>query len=491
MRDLQQVGDYRIIRPVGGSRQFTVYRAVAPGRAGDVALKVARQGSVHDIAHLRRELHVTRHLEMAGVREVYEVSQSPEGYMYAAMEWAEHSLREVMRQRERFSKNETIAYLTPVARTLDELHDQGYVHTDVTPEHILLTEDGRVLLAGMARTRRRGQHPAKCDPRYRAPDQGARQPVGPWCDIYSLGVIAYEMLSGRLPFEADSNEEWQRAHACFMPEIPRWLWRSLGRDASRSLLRALAKEPADRFYSATLFLESLKEEEPTSMRLQLRLADLGMTLERLARRAPRALKLAMLVAVLAAGAGGLFLLSSQADEEVEEDPRTATAAIVAAMQTPDTIWTPRPLGSPSPTATATPVVTRATLSSEAATAESAASEAPTATPEPVTAPETLHPAPVLLQPADVTRFSMDEVVDLVWQYDVPLEPGESFDVRMWKKGEPPWGIARTTETRYHLSHAPNGPGEYHWMIVVVRDDPNSGQVIETSHRSAIQRVFWG
>jgi len=70
-----------------------------------------------------------------------------------------------------------------------------------------------------------------------------------------------------------------------------------------------------------------------------------------------------------------------------------------------------------------------------------------------------------------------------------LRQCESFDLRVWRQGEPAWGIARTTETRYRLQGSPKGAGEYSWMVVVVRDDPD-GTVVETSKRSAVRRVFW-
>jgi hypothetical protein len=284
-----------------------------------------------------------------------------------------------------------------------------------------------------------------------------------------------------------------------MPEVPRPVRRSIGSDASRALVRSLAKEPADRFHSAASFIEALKEEEPASIRLRQGLNDTVQEIVQLGRRAPRFVKVTALLVVTLAAAGTLVVKGAQRPEPVEEDPRTATAAFIAALQTPDTIWTPRPLHSPSPTPTLTTAVAvtpttktvpSATLNAAALTATAQAAAA-AATAQPVTAPATLHPAPVLLEPADETRFGADDAADLVWQYDVPLAPGESFDIRMWKQGEPAWGIARSTTTRYRLNGPPKGAGEYTWLIVVVRDDPATGKAVETSHHSASRRISWG
>jgi serine/threonine-protein kinase len=404
-----------------------------------------------------------------------------------------------MARKGRFSRDEVIRLLTPVAETLDEIHSQQYVHGAVTPEHIVFAGGGVPLLAGLAHARRRGQTPDKADPRYSAPELAEGQPVGPWCDTYSLGVIAYEMLTGESPFSAKSPEEWQRARAAQAPDIPAATKRLLGGDATRALLRALAKEPGDRFHSVTAFVEALKEEEPTSLRLRRVFTDLGQGARTAGKRAPRFAKVMLLALVILAGAAGVAYSGARRSEAPPEDPRTATAAFVAALQTPDTIWTPRPLHSPSPSATFDPAAatveagtTRVVVTATAATATTPTStpSVPTATPPPVR-PDTLHPAPTLVEPADVTRFPADGAVDLIWEYGRALEPGESFDIRMWKNGEPAWGIARSTSTRYRLSGPPKGVGEYNWLIVVVRDDPETGQPVETSGRSATRRVSWG
>lgn len=494
---MQTIDEYTIIKQVGGSERFRVYHATGPD--GPVTLKVAINRSAQDLAHLRREREVARHLDVPGLRYVRAIRQSEDGYVYSVSEWADSTLRQEMTRRRRFRKAEVIKTLGPVAQALDEMHARQYVHCTLSPENILLGGDGRVLVIGLAHVRRRGQHPGPSDPRYAAPERTAGQPVGPWCDVYSLGVIAYQMLSGSLPFAGTSAEEWQRAHAVTTPQLTRRLRRGLGRDASRALMRALAKEPADRFHSAASFVEALREEEPTSVWVRHAFVDTLQGLVRVAGRAPRFVKVMALVMLLAAGVAAVASTNKPGDVTVSADPRTATAAFVAALQTPNTIWTPRPLHSPSPSAT--PGQQTAAPAPGTATAATATSEAttPTATPEaqpptstpPPTAAQRLHPAPTLIEPADVTRFSADSGVDLVWEYPLALQPGEEFDIRVWKAGDPPWGIARSTGTRYRVGGAPRGPGEYLWVIVVVRDDPNTGKVIETSHPSATRRIYWG
>lgn len=501
-RNPQNIDEYVMIRPIGGSARFTVYQAADPN-GNHVALKVALNRSAPDLAHLRREREIVEYLGIANLRQVRHVGQSENGYVYAVMEWGEISLRDLMDEKQRFSREEVIRYLTPVAEALDEMHARQYIHCNVTPEHILIKAEGRILLAGLAQARRRGQHPGPGDPRYSSAERNNNQPVGAWCDMYSLGAIAWEMITGEPPFAGRSPEDMQRAHAVLTPEMPRPIRRSLGRDATRALMRALAKEPADRFHTGTAFIEALKEQQPASMRFRQGLVDFGHFVLRAVRRTPRFAKLTSLLLIVLAVGAGLVYSGAQRDEVIEEDPRTATAAFVAQLETPVTIWTPKALSSPS---SPTPVTAAALETREAATsaartptvtatgATAAPTELapePTATPQPAQKPETLHAAPVLLEPADVTRFPADSGVDLKWQYDGQLQPGEAFDIRMWKPGEPAWGIARSTSTEYHLQGPPKGAGEYSWLVVVVRDDPQTGDVIETSKRSSTRRVFWG
>jgi hypothetical protein len=496
-----QIDEFTIVGTVVEGQRFRLYHGRGPD--GDVLLKVAANHSARDLAHLRRERELIRHLDVPGLRQVQAVRQSADGYVYAVCEWAEVSLRQEMERRGRFSREETIRLLQPVAQALDAVHAQQYTHCRLDPDHILITADKRVLLIGLSGARRRGQHPSSSDPRYCSPEKSNNQPVGSWCDVYSLGVIAWEMLTGEPPFTAKTKEDWQRAHAVVTPELPRGVKRHIGGDATRALARALAKEPADRYHAASQFVEALGEREPTSVRLQHGITDLGHSLSWLAQHVPRFVKVTMLLALVAATVGALYLSTQQKDEVEVDEPATATAEFLAAMQTPDTIWTPRPLRSPSPTGTAgptsavagvTPTVQRsptATLTADQAAATATAAAVPTATAVPTPASQALHAAPALMEPADVTRFTVESGVDLIWSYGDALQAGEQFDIRVWKVGEPAWGIARSTDTRYRLGGAPNGPGEYAWQIVVVRDDPTTGKVIETSQPSATRRIFWG
>ncbi len=319
LRNPREIDEYTIQKAVGGSRSFTVYHAT-DGSGESVALKAALNRSARDLAHLRREREVARHLYLPGLRQVRQVGQSADGHIYSVMDWAERTLREEMNKRRRFPRDVVLKHLAPVAQTLDEMHAREFVHCDVTPDHILLAKDGRVLLSGIAQVRRRGQHPAPGDARYSAPERNTAQPTGPWSDIYSLGVIAYEMLTGRLPFPGNSEEEIRRNHAVLTASLPRSVRRSLGRDAGRAVLRALAKEPADRFHSASAFIEALSERESTSLSIQHGFSDLAGGVTSLVRRTPRAVKMLVLVLVSLAAAGGVLLSTLSSEDPPPADP---------------------------------------------------------------------------------------------------------------------------------------------------------------------------
>jgi hypothetical protein len=483
---LRAFDEYRVLRLIARGEKFEVYQAMA-GTGQPVVLKIARKGSAATLVHLRREKEIAESLSLTALRPTWRVAQSSDGRVYAVAAWVERSLRELLAEGP-LPRAQALAVLRGVAAGLDQLHARGFVHCALTPEHVLLSGDGEVFLCGLGYARRRGQKATVADERYASPELASGQPVGPWCDVYSLGLIAFEMLCGRLPFEAQSADEWRRAHAVLLPEVPRHLRQAIGRDAARALLRSLAKEPGDRFQSALTFVERMNESEPARARLQHAVLEVARGFFRGAARAPRAVKLFGFGLVLAGMLGGVFWLGTSQKPTPQPDPRTATAEFLAALSTPVTIWTPKPAETLSlaPTGQATPTPPKPASTPPLRQSPTAIALPPTPTPE--TRP--LHPAPRLLEPADVTRFPPGAAVELVWQYDLPLEPGESFDIRMWKPGEPPWGIARSTETRYRLNGPPRGSGEYTWLVVVVRDDPVTGKVIETSLASEPRRIFW-
>ena len=193
----------------------SVYKAYEPALDRYVALKVLPADFVHDggfAARFQREARVVARMEHPGIVPIFAFGIEPE----TATPWMAMRLlsggtaAELVRQR-RPSVREALAIVGGVAGALDYAHANGVVHRDIKPQNVLLDADGRVYLAdfGIARMAEGATWMTQAGmitgtPNYMAPEQATGLPADYRADIYSLGVVAYELLTGRLPFTADT-----------------------------------------------------------------------------------------------------------------------------------------------------------------------------------------------------------------------------------------------------------------------------------------------
>lgn len=208
----QQIGKYRIEGLIAYGGMAAVYRGRDTMLDRDVAIKVLEPGLAHDPAaaeRFRREAITAANLEHPNIVPVYDVREM-DGLSYIAMRYVPgETLRERLRREGRLPLDQIGAIVRALAAALTYAHRRGVIHRDVKPGNILLEPDGRVLLAdfGIARTAGQSRVTATGEVvgtvQYLAPEliQGAE--AGPGSDIYALGVVLYEMLTGRLPFAGD------------------------------------------------------------------------------------------------------------------------------------------------------------------------------------------------------------------------------------------------------------------------------------------------
>ena len=208
----QQIGKYQIQGLIAYGGMAAVYRGRDTMLDRDVALKVLNSGLAHDPAaaeRFRREAITAANLEHPNIVPVYDVREM-DGLSYIAMRYVPgETLRERLRRESRLPLDQIVPIVGAVAAALSYAHRRGVVHRDVKPGNILLEPNGRVLLAdfGIARTAGQSRVTATGEVvgtvQYLAPEliQGAE--AGPGSDIYALGVVLYEMLTGRPPFEGD------------------------------------------------------------------------------------------------------------------------------------------------------------------------------------------------------------------------------------------------------------------------------------------------
>lgn len=260
-----EIGPYRLFGELGRGRHATVYKAMRRDSERPIALKVLRHYDQTTLDKFKREVHLSKSLNISGVRHTYEAEKTREGFIYLAMEYVDTSLKDVLRRQGRpFTRDEAAQLLTPVAQALDTMHQQGLVHLDIKPENILVFADGRAVLADFGITRPQGETTTEGTPRYMSPEQAAGDhPVGPQSDVYALGAVLYEMLTGRPPFQSERDDVLLRQHVEDLPPSPRLTNPQIDRVTARAILAALSKDPRQRPASASALLREVQMAHST------------------------------------------------------------------------------------------------------------------------------------------------------------------------------------------------------------------------------------
>ena len=267
-------GLYTIQELIGAGGMANVYKAVVSAPGGPVpegtvvAVKVLRQELMHDADLVRRFKNESKAISLLNhpnIVKVYDVSVG-ENLQYIVMECVEGmTLREYLNERGgRITSRETVHFIAQILRALDHAHRNGVVHRDIKPQNIMLLDNGqlRMMDFGIARISRaenqiQNGKKAMGSVHYISPEQAKGEETDPKSDIYSVGVMMYEMLSGRLPFDADDMVEVARKQirdtpkplAELAPEVPLGL--------VQITERAMAKLPVNRYSSAAEMLEAL------------------------------------------------------------------------------------------------------------------------------------------------------------------------------------------------------------------------------------------
>ncbi|MCP4424340.1 MAG: protein kinase [Chloroflexi bacterium] len=255
-----QVGAYKIVEKLGRGGMATVYKAYHSALDRHVAIKVLHATFKDDDSFLRRfsrEAKVVARLEHTHIVHVYDFSEH-DGYPYLVMRYvAGETLKERMSQG-RLPKSEITRIATAVAQALDYAHQQGVLHRDIKPSNILLTQGGGVYIAdfGLARMAQAGESTMSQDmimgtPQYISPEQakGVKEIDGR-TDVYSFGIILYELVTGRVPFQSDTSYAIIHSQIFDPPPPPSELNDKVGPALEATLLKALSKEPADRYQTA-------------------------------------------------------------------------------------------------------------------------------------------------------------------------------------------------------------------------------------------------
>ena len=260
------LGAYRVMERIGRGGMATVYRAYHPALDRYVAIKVLPEFFADDPSYHERfqqEARSVARLKHPNILEVFDFGYEQD-VAYLVLELVEGGTL-ADRVGKPMELREVIQLLEPLASALDHAHAQGILHRDLKPSNILLHKDGSPVLAdfGLAKMagslhRLTGSGTVMGTPEYMSPEQAADDPVGPPSDRYSLAVVAHEMLTGRVPFQADTPAAVLLSHVTKAMPATRELRGELSAHLEDVLRRGLAKIPEDRFPSAAAFVAALK-----------------------------------------------------------------------------------------------------------------------------------------------------------------------------------------------------------------------------------------
>lgn len=252
-------GRYEILDRISEGGMATVFRARRLADGAVVALKVLREQFASDgefVERFQREARAVRELSHAHMVRVYDSGRDGDVH-FIAMEYVEgENLKASIRRAGRLAPDRAVEIAVQVLEALEYAHAHGIVHRDVKPQNILLTPDGAVKVTdfGIARAMSSATitqtGTVLGSVQYLSPEQARGAPVGRATDIYSLGVVLYEMVTGALPFEGDSPIAIALAHLNVPPPSPRAAVPTLPVPLDGIIRLALAKSPSRRYASA-------------------------------------------------------------------------------------------------------------------------------------------------------------------------------------------------------------------------------------------------
>src|ERR671936_3071228 len=251
-------GRYKILRKLGAGGMANVYLAEDQTLGRRVAIKILNERHANDdqfVERFRREAQNAAALAHPNIVSIYDRGEA-EGTYYIAMEYLEgRSLKELILSRGPAPVSVAIDYARQILSALRFAHRNGIVHRDIKPHNVLVDGEGRLKVtdfgiarAGASQMTEEGSIIGTAQ--YLSPEQAKDAPVDQTSDIYSLGIVLYELLTGEVPFKGDTPVEIAMKHLSTVPEPPSAKRSDIPHDLDLVVMRALAKDPGDRYTSA-------------------------------------------------------------------------------------------------------------------------------------------------------------------------------------------------------------------------------------------------
>jgi eukaryotic-like serine/threonine-protein kinase len=260
---------YTRSRPLGSGGMAEVYLAHDEVLDRDVALKVLKDqyaGNEEFVKLFRREARSAARLNHPNIVSVYDQGRSEDGTYYIAMEYVPGgTLKDRVLNEGALDPHAAIEFASQIAQALGHAHEQGVIHRDIKSRNILLTQTGHAKVAdfGIARaatatTTGSRSHPILGTPGYISPEQATGKPVDPRSDLYSLGVVLYEMLTGTLPYSGENPASMAFQHVHEPLRSPRAVNTNIPEPLNALTTKLLAKDPEDRYAGAAELADDLE-----------------------------------------------------------------------------------------------------------------------------------------------------------------------------------------------------------------------------------------
>ncbi|HVB64580.1 MAG TPA: protein kinase [Nitrolancea sp.] len=398
-------GRYRLTARIGEGSFAETYLATDSSLGRQVAVKVLREHYARDprfVARFEQEARAAAAVSNTNVVDIFDYGREGDT-LFITMEWVDGTdLKQYLRERGPLPIAESVRLIREILRGLGAIHRAGIVHRDVKPQNVLISKDGEAKLSdfgiarGSADTGLTDTGMAVGTAAYMAPEQAIGGKVTPAADIYSAGVILFEMITGHLPFPGDNPVQVMYRHVNDVAPRPRELNAEIPQALEMVVLRAMAKDPEDRFQSAQE-MEAAFDRAPSSDEATQIIAAISP------REIPRA---------AAAGGGGAVPPRRRiiADNSNPAWPWILGAALLLILglgsiailayrgggngtPTPTVLPTQiAAVATPSPQPTATPTVRPTATPTVKPTATPTPSPTPTPTPQPTATP-TPSPTP--------------------------------------------------------------------------------------------------
>lgn len=258
---------YQITSTIATGGMAVIYKAQDLMLERPVALKILKKDLSDDLTfqnRFRQEARASARLIHPNIVTTFDFGYDRDR-LFIVMEYLDGvELKELMSADEKVPVDDAIDYLRQACRGLDYAHQQGFVHCDIKPQNLMVTDENVLKITdfGISRaldtvTREEQADVVWGSPNYISPEQSAGKAPSPATDVYALGVVAYELFSGQLPFEAENSAELARMHRMEIPRLLNVVNPLISNELNRIVMRCLEKNPEDRFETAGLLEEAL------------------------------------------------------------------------------------------------------------------------------------------------------------------------------------------------------------------------------------------